>query len=82
MFGHILRSHVETPAFLSLKFAVNNTLKSRKGRHQNNLFNTLLNDLKSILNMDLKTEQNLNDVRIVAFDRSYWCNSFYKCRGD
>ena len=82
MFGHILRSHVQTPAFLSLKFAVTNTLKSRKGRHQNNLHNTLLMDLKNILNMDLKTEQNLNDVRVVAFDRSFWRNSFYKCRGD
>ena len=82
MFGHILRSHIETPAFLSLKFAVTNNLKSRKGRHQNNLFNVLLTDLKSILNMELKTEENLNNIRAVAFDRKFWRDSFYKCKGD
>ena len=42
MLGHILRSDEQTPAFLSFKFALNNKLKSRRGKHQSNLFKTKL----------------------------------------
>ena len=50
MLVHILRtrSDEQTPAFLSLKFALTNKLKSRRGRHQSNLFKTVLRDLGRI----------------------------------
>ena len=75
MFGHILRSNESTPAFVSLKFAVSNTYKSRRGRHQCNLFNTLIDDLKC-RNFVLKTPDDLYKLRNDAFDRAHWRNSF------
>ena len=75
MFGHVLRSDMNTPAFLSLKFALTNNHKNRKGRHQSNLFNILLADLK-FRNIILKSENDLNELRTVALNRTYWRNIF------
>ena len=71
MLGHVLRSSIDTPAFLSLKFALSNNLKSRKSRHQMNLFNVICNDLKS-RNYNLESIDELYQLREVASDRSHW----------
>ena len=75
MFGHVLRSDEQTPAFASLKFAVCNSLKSRKGRHQSNLFNLLINDLKA-RNIKLDSITDLYNLRRIAFGRAHWRNCF------
>ena len=75
MLGHVLRSSVDTPAFLSLKFALSNNLKSRKSRHQMNLFKVICNDLKS-RNLNLETIDDLYELRNVAYDRSHWKSIF------
>ena len=48
MLGHILRSDCNSPAQEALYFAVNSflTFKGRLGRHQINLYKTILGDLK------------------------------------
>ena len=71
MFGHVLRSDESTPAFSSLKFALTNNLKSRKGRHQSNIFNLLLIDLKS-RDLSLKNADDLFELRAIAFNRVAW----------
>ena len=75
MFGHILRSDITTPAFTSLRFAVTNNYKSREGRHQCNLFNTLIQDLK-YRNIKLDCEVDLENLRSIAFERSRWRSMF------
>ena len=75
MFGHILRSDTTTPAFTSLYFAVTNNYKSREGRHQCNLFNTLIQDLK-YRNIKLDSEIDLQKLRNIAFERSQWRSMF------
>ena len=47
MLGHTLRSDEQTPAFLLFKFALNNKLKSSRGKHQSNLVKTVLSDLEA-----------------------------------
>ena len=48
MFGHVLRMPNDTPAQLSLQFAVagSNQYRGRVGRHNANLFDVLQSDLK------------------------------------
>ena len=75
MFGHVLRSNSNSPALLSLKFAVTNTYKNRLGRHQTNLFNVLKSDL-SDRNLDLCSFDDLKNVCHVATDRRRWKNLF------
>ena len=75
MFGHILRSDEQTPAFSSLRFAVCNRYKSRKGRHQSNLLNLLISDLK-VRKLKLDGLSDLYNLRSVAFDRAYWRSCF------
>ena len=75
MYGHVLRSDIKTPAFLSLKFAINNTYKSRKGRHQSNLFDILKSDLK-VRDIRLESETDLFDLREHALNRKSWWKSF------
>ena len=74
-FGHILRSDITTLAFTSLRFAVTNNYKSREGRHQCNLFNTLIQDLK-YRNIKLDCEVDLENLRSIAFERSRWRSMF------
>ena len=73
MLGYILRSGNGTPAFQSFMFAVTGTsnLKGRRGRHRTNLFDTIINDLKSrgILVRDQNELDNLIDI---ARDRDMW----------
>ncbi len=73
MLGHILRSGNGTPEFQLFMFAVTGTsnLKGRRGRHRTNLFDTIINDLKSrgILVRDQNELDNLIDI---ARDRDMW----------
>ena len=73
MLGHILRSDENTPAQLALHFAVNAdaTMKGRVGRHQNNLFKLLKNDLK-LRNISLNNMNDLEILKFLAYDRSKW----------
>ena len=75
MFGHILRSAPNTPAYLSLKFAISNTRKSRKGRHQSNLFTLLIKNLKC-RNINLTDLNDLDILRNVAIERNQWRGLF------
>eukprot|EP00116_Pleurobrachia_bachei_P018491 sb/3478753/ len=46
MFGHILRSQINAPVMMALKFAVSCDMRGRRGRHQTNLFSVLNCDLR------------------------------------
>ena len=63
MLGHILRSGENTPAYLSLLFAVNcwfyKLFKGRVGRPYITLFDIIFNDLKK-RNIVLNTRDDLN----------------------
>ena len=50
MFGHILRSPQNSPAALSLAFAVHgsSSLKGRRGNHQTNLLKTIRKDISRV----------------------------------
>ena len=74
MMGHVLRSDDNTPAMLSLKFALNSNnceLKGRVGRPNTNLFSMLIDDLKC-RNLELKDLNDLNDIRDIAKCRKCW----------
>ena len=75
MFGHVLRLDENTPAFASLKFAVTNNLKSRKGRHQSNIFNLLKCDLK-LRDLELNDINDLTSLKSIAANRSKWKSMF------
>ena len=88
LFGHILRSPENSPAALSLQFAVvgSSSLKGRRGRHQINLLSTLQNDIKRIpvdrnshntlrhYKLTLKCEQDITTLRELANNRRDWNN--------
>ena len=73
MLGHVLRSSEDTPAFLSIKFAIymSETMVGRQSCQQMNLFQVIKKDLESrylYLN-------NMNDfyrLRTLALDRGGW----------
>ena len=77
MFGHVLRSDDTTPANLSLRFAVEeaNNFQGRLGRPHQNLYKTLLNDLKA-RNINLNNAENLNELREIAKNRAKWKEMF------
>ena len=58
-------------AFSSLKFASTNELKSRKGRHQTNLYNLLISTLNS-RDLSLRNAEDLFKLREFAFKRKEW----------
>ena len=86
MFGHILRSPQNSPAALSLSYAVEGARKhkGRRGCHKINLLKLLRNDLSSLpIDPDSKfialhkrpTLKNLDDIenlRVLAKNRSFW----------
>ena len=78
MFGHILRSGENTPAQISLLFAIEseNRLKGRLGRPRLNLFALLLNDLKD-RNMKMKNIDDLYELRDVAKSNKAWENLYW-----
>jgi len=75
MLGHILRSDEMTPALVSLRFALSNDLRGRRGRHQCNLLELIKADL-SDRDFRLKTLSDLETLRVIAFDRTQWRSWF------
>ena len=73
MLGHILRSPENSPASLSLSFAVEGSCeyKSRRGRHQTNLFNVIKADL-SDKGLSLQSIDDLHELRYLAKNRNGW----------
>jgi hypothetical protein len=73
MLGHILRSPENSPASLALSFAVEGSCeyKSRRGRHQTNLFNVIKTDL-SDKGVSLLSIDDLYELRQLANDRHKW----------
>ena len=71
VWSYVLRLDECTPAFSSLKFAITNNHKQRRGRHQSNLFNLLTNDLAS-RNLNLKSIDDLYKLRELAMKRLEW----------
>ena len=86
MFGHILRSPENSPAALSLQFAVSqiSELKGRRGRHRINLLTILRDDLNRIpidfssensnrhKKLSLKSLADISILREIASDRREW----------
>ena len=77
MFGHILRSPENSPAFLALHFAIEgaNKYKGRIGRHRVNLLETLQKDLKE-RNLQLRNGKDLLQLRDIARNRTNWRSLF------
>ena len=77
MLGHVLRSNVDTPAFMSLKFAIymSENYVGRLGCHQFNLFNVIKRDLE-MRNIYLNNFNDLMYLQNFAFNRSDWRTKF------
>ena len=77
MFGHILRSDCNSPPQLALSFAVDSmsNMRGRIGRHQCNIFKTILDDLNK-RNIYLNNSDDLTDLRHLASNRQLWRNLF------
>ena len=72
MLGHVLRLPENSPAALALVFAIDGcSAKSRRGRHQVNLFNTIKSDLV-LRGFSLSNIDDLYVLRDVARDRKKW----------
>ena len=87
MFGHVLCSPENSPAALSLSFAVGGTpgLKGRRGAHQTNLLTVLQSDIERIHWSDnallthkitLESTDDIATLRSVAADRVAWRKLF------
>ena len=78
LLGHILRMEDNSPAALALRFAVNSSdmYKGRRGRPRINLFNTLQGELKDRHNIELKSNNDLDELKLLASDRLVWRNMF------
>ena len=77
MLGHILRSPENTPAQLALSYAVEGATlhKSRRGRHQTNLFNIIKSDIEA-LDISLNTSDDLFELRGLTRNSNVW-KSYY-----
>jgi len=77
MLGHILRSDCNSPAQLAISFAVNSmsSMKGRLGRHQINIFKTILSDLNK-RNICLYDYNDLTELRHLASNRVLWRSMF------
>ena len=77
MLGHVLRFPENCPAAASLTFAVDGSMafKSRRGRHQMNLLNTIKCDLNT-RNFKLDNIGDLYTLRDIAKDRCTWRNMY------
>ena len=75
MFGHILRSDDNTPANVSLVFAVtmNEKLKGRVGSPGKSLLKLLMDDLED-RNLVMNTLEELNEIKDIARCRQCWRN--------
>ena len=76
MLGHVLRLPENSPAALALTFALDGCpAKSRRGRHQINLFNTIKSDL-NLRGFTLNCLEDLFSIRDVASDKKRWNSLF------
>ena len=72
MLGHVLRLRENSPAAVALVYAIDGcSAKSRRGRHQINLFNTIKSDL-SLRDFRLNNIEDLYELKEVARDRKKW----------
>ena len=78
MLGHILRSPENTPAQLALSYAIDGATlhKSRRGRHQINLYNVLIKNDLNARNLRLNDIDDLFKLRILATNRKLWKDYF------
>ena len=72
MLGHVLRLPENSPAAVALSFSS----KSRQGRHQIDLFNTIKSDLNIRGFNNLETSNDLYILRDVAKKRAKWKELF------
>ena len=65
------------PPVLALRFAITSSelYVGRLGRPRTNLLGTLQDDLKE-LNLNLKSVNDLEEIRMIARNRSEWRNMF------
>ena len=76
MLGHVPSLPENSQAAVALTFSVDGCpSKSRRGRHQMNLFNTIKSDL-DIRGFNLETSNNLYMLRNVAKIRAKWKELF------
>ena len=77
MLVHILRSPENTPAQLALSYTITGGTehKSRRGRHQINLFNVIQKDL-DVRNLSMNDMSELIELRIFAKNRKIWKDCF------
>jgi hypothetical protein len=89
MLGHILRNPENSPAALSLSYAVvgSKTHKGRRGAHKMNLLKVIREDLKTTAvndgsgyhTLDLKNQKDIDYLRELSLDRVKWRETFH-CR--
>ena len=86
MFGHILRGPENSPAALSLSYAVEGCKihRGRRGRHKVNLLSCIRNDIKRIPvnrlsknpllhnKLTLKSQYDIDIIRSIAHDKKLW----------
>ena len=77
LLGHVLRMDENSPAFLSLRYAIASAdiYTGRCGRPRINLFNFIRDDLK-LRNIPLVTVSDLDDLKDIACDILRWKNMF------
>ena len=75
MLGHILRGHEDSPAYVSIIFAINadSYMTGRLGRPNTNLLDIIRKDLtRKNLNNNFKNITDFEDLRFLALDRKEW----------
>jgi hypothetical protein len=75
MLGHVLRGAEDSPAYVSMLFAINadNNMKGRLGRPSLNLLDIIRKDLvRKNINIKLKSINDFEDLRYLALDKEAW----------
>ena len=75
MLGHILRGDENSPAYVSIIFAINadSYMVGRKGRPCLNLLDVIRKDLiHRNLNNNLRSITDFENLRFIALDRKEW----------
>jgi hypothetical protein len=75
MLGHVLRGAEDSPAYVSMLFAINadNNMKGRLGRPSLNLLDIIRKDLvRKNINIKLKSITDFEDLRYLALDKKAW----------
>ena len=77
MLGHVLRSDELSPAQAALRFTVKsmNDMQGRVGRHRDNLFQFIKNDVQK-RGLSLNTLDDIIDLKVIASDRARWRKMF------